>query len=222
MRTASRERAEVLRRKGKSLKEVAAAVHISQSTASRWCADIPLTAAQQKALDEKRLHAGLKALKPWIKRNRDQKALDIRTQEKKGRADVGRISKRDLFMLGLGLYWGEGYKRGSQEFGFTNSDPAVIRIVMAWLRQSYSIGPDRLRARLTLNARYQSELKRLTREWADETSIPLGNFSAPSIITGYGKPDRNPRTYRGTLRVKVIRGTSLRRRILASIAAASA
>ena len=53
--------------------------------------------------------------------------------------------------------------------------------------------------------------------WADETGIPLSQFGKPTFISGYNSSKLNERSYRGTLRIKVRRGTSLRRRILASI-----
>ncbi|HEY0979662.1 MAG TPA: hypothetical protein VGE23_02390, partial [Candidatus Paceibacterota bacterium] len=152
-------------------------------------------------------------------RNRRSKQLDLATQAEAGKKDVRTVSKRDVFMLGLGLYWGEGYKRGSQECALTNSDPAIIRIFLRWIDECYGVGMDRITARLTINILYKEHVERIARKWSRETSIPLSQFAPPAFIQGYGVTTRDPETYRGTLRVKVRNGTSLRRRILASIAA---
>ena len=90
------------------------------------------------------------------------------------------------------------------------------------MKRCYSITPQRIRARLTINALYKNETARITREWAKVTRIPPSNFAHPTFITGYGDSARSGRTYQGTLRIKVSRGTSLRRRILASIEAVGA
>lgn len=218
MKIASRTVAETLRQGGMSIKEIARKVEVSQSTASRWCAGITLSSEQRTRLERNQREAGAKALAPWIERNRVLKQKDLAKQSLDGRRDVGTLSKRDLLILGLGLYWGEGYKRGSQEWGFTNSEPGMICAILAWLLQSYGVTTDRIIARLTINDRYKTEAKRITRIWAKETGIPLSQFGSPTFIHGYAESSLQARTYRGTLRIKVRRGTSLRRRILASIA----
>lgn len=218
MKTLARMEAESLRHQGKSIKEIARKVGVSQGTASRWCSGIILSIHQRTALERKRQEAGAKALAPWIRKNRDLKKKDIEKQNRQGRLDIGRVTKRDLLMIGLGLYWGEGYKRGSQEWGFTNSDAGMIRTILVWLHEYYDIPIERIIARLTVNLRYKTQTERLMKIWANETGIPLPQFGRPTFISGYNSSKLDARSYRGTLRIKVRRGTSLRRRILASIA----
>lgn len=218
MKTFQRAEAELLRRQGKSVKDIAREVGASQGTVSRWCAGIVLSEDQKSELARKRRRAGMAALAPWISRNRELKQHDIKKQSLRGRQDLGRMTKRDLLMLGLGLYWGEGYKRGSQEWGFTNSDPKIIRVILAWLNEHYNVPIERIIARLTINQRYGTQAGRLMDIWRHETGIPLSQFGKSTFISGYNGSKLNEHTYRGTLRVKVRRGTSLRRRILASIA----
>jgi len=218
MKTAEKLRAKSLRHQGKSVKDIARLVGVSQSTASRWCFNIALSSDQHSMLEKRRKEAGAKALAPWIQRNRDLKKKDIEKQNRQGRRDISRMLKRDLFILGLGLYWGEGYKRGSQECGFTNSDSKMIRTILVWFKKCYGIPIGNIIARLTINQRYENQVKRLMHMWSCETGIPLSQFGKPTLISGYNSSKLNERTYRGTLRIKVRRGTSLRRRILASIA----
>ncbi len=221
MKPVARADAENMRREGRSIKEISRLLGVSQSSTSRWCKDIGLSATQRSALDTRGRAAGIAALLPINERRRRAKQVDIETQGRNGMDDVGTMTHRDLLMLGLGLYWGEGYKRGSLEWGFTNSDPQVIRFIIVWLEHCYGIHPGQMGARVTINVLYRNESERLHREWSVITGISRANFSAPSFITGYGKPGGDPRTYRGTLRIKVRRSTSLRRRILASIVTAS-
>ncbi len=219
MKTGEKLKAESLRQQGMSVREIARRVGVSQSTASRWCSDITLTQSQRDKLDAKRRAAGAKALAPWIRKNRESKQNDIKKQLLKGARDLGRMTKRDLFMLGLGLYWGEGYKRGSQEWGFTNSDSQIICSVLVWLKEAYDVPIENIIARLTINERCKNQSERLLHMWSHETGIPLSQFGKPTFIKGYNGSKLDDYTYRGTLRIKVRRGTSLRRRILASIAA---
>lgn len=219
MKAEARGTSRKLRQKGVSVRDIAHRLNVSPSTVSRWCKDISLTSKQQEALISRQREASLAALKPFILRNRELKRADIETQARLGRNDVGSVSHRDLYMLGLGLYWGEGYKRGSQECGFTNSDPSIIRIILRWFNECYGIERHRISARLTLNDLYRNEENRILRTWSKETGIPESSFSKTTFINGYGKLQRNPETYQGTLRIKVRNGTSLRRRILSGIGA---
>jgi len=210
-----------MRKEGLSIKQIASALGVSTSTVSRWCSNIVLTSAQSAALARKRKDAGIRALRPYIEANQKLKMQDIQTQLMVGKDDLGKLSKRDVYILGLGLYWGEGYKRGSQEWGFTNSDPRIIRMIMKWAQECYDIPQDRFIARLTINALYANQNDRLIAFWSKETGIPVSQFSKTSYISGYGKPDRDASTYLGTMRIKIRKSTSLRRRIVASIAAAA-
>lgn len=218
MKAVSKAKAESLRHQGRSIKEIAWEVGVSQSTVSRWCSDISLSPDQRKKLDARRREAGAKALAPWIRKNRALKQSDIKIQGQFGRKDLGQVTKRDLFMLGLGLYWGEGYKRGNQEWGFTNSDAKIIRTALAWLKECYDTPVENIIARLTINQRYKTQNERLITIWSRETGIRRSQFGKSTFIRGYSASKLDSYSYRGTLRIKVRRGTSLRRRILASIA----
>jgi predicted transcriptional regulator len=217
MKTKSRIKAITLREKGLSVQIIAKKLSVSKSTVSRWCKNVKLSDVQKLRLENKRRIAGIKALLPWIEKNKKIKIDDIKAQTVQGEKDIGQISAKELYFIGLGLYWGEGYKKGSDEWGFTNSDPAIIRTILQWVAECYQIDITRVHARLTINGLYLKETERITKRWSAETGIPLSKFSSPSIIKGYGKTTRNPKSYRGTLRIKIRNGTSLRRRILASI-----
>ena len=137
-----------------------------------------------------------------------------------GKRDVGKLSKRDIHMVGLGLYWGEGYKKGSQELGFTNSDPALILFYVEWLNRIYNIEPDSLILRVSINMQHKERIKEVVEYWSSLTQIPLSQFTKSSLIkTTSKKVYANTAPHYGTLRIKVRKGTALRRRILGSIRA---
>jgi hypothetical protein len=50
---------------------------------------------------------------------RQQRMANTLISKHEGARDVGALSRRDVLILGLGLYWGEGYKYGNSELGFT-------------------------------------------------------------------------------------------------------
>ena len=67
------------------------------------------------------------------------------TAEEMERLLAAGLSDRELFLIGLMLYWAEGGKT-HQHLTLTNSDPVVVQTFVLWLRQCLSIGREQLRA----------------------------------------------------------------------------
>ena len=61
-------------------------------------------------------------------------------------------NKRDLFMVGIGLYWGEGVKSFKSGLSFVNSDPDAILIMYSGTDSPYKGGPER--AAMLVNKTY--------------------------------------------------------------------
>jgi len=212
------QRAITLRVKGYSINSIAKTISVSKSTVSHWCKNIALSEKQINHIAEQsKHHATLHLLRASEKR-REKRQLNIKQSTQQGHADVGRLSKRDLHMVGLGLYWGEGYKKGNQELGFTNSDPVMIVFYIEWLRRIYNINKQDLILRLSINDQHTGRIQNVLKYWMQITKIPLSQFTKTSLIKSKSKKTYiNLESHSGTLRVKVRRGTELRRRILGSI-----
>ncbi len=209
-----------LRQQGESINSIAKKLSISKSTASVWCRDIALSETQQKTLSEKSNSRAIYALLRASEKKRSERIIATEREIRIGKQDVGRLSTRDIFMVGLGLYWGEGYKKGSQELGFTNSDPALILFYIQWLSRVYGIKHESLILRVSINNQHTSRLDEVMQYWSSLTHIPLSQFTKISLIkTASKKVYSNNVPHYGTLRIKVRKGTSLRRRILGSIEA---
>ncbi|MFM2331107.1 MAG: hypothetical protein RLZZ26_614 [Candidatus Parcubacteria bacterium] len=55
-----------------------------------------------------------------------------------------------LFGLGLGLYWGEGTKKSLSTVRLGNTDPYLVKIFLAFLRERYAIDSSKLRFALQI------------------------------------------------------------------------
>lgn len=212
------QKALTLRLKGHSIGSIAETLSVSKSTVSNWCRDIALSEKQIALIAERSHHQATASLLRASEKQRQRRQSNIKHATYLGQHDVGHISKRDVHMIGLGLYWGEGYKKGSQELGFTNSDPAMIVFYINWLHATYSIPKADLILRVSINDQHASRVARVLKYWSTITQIPITQFTKISLIKNTSKRIyQNLDTHFGTLRVKVRRGTHLRRRILASI-----
>lgn len=219
MRSArSREVAVSMRQNGSSIHEISQRLTVPKSTVSLWCRDVLLTPAQQRALFNVQRKKGLKGALRAAEHKRADRIERTRLSKLQGAQDVGSLTKRDMLLLGLGLYWGEGNKRGNDELGLTNSDPAIVRTFIRWMRSIYDVRGEDFILRLSVNIRFRARVLDMQEEWSRITGIPLSQFTRPSLIRSTQKRLYDDgHTYRGTLRVKVRRGTDLRRRILGSI-----
>ncbi len=210
----------ILRKNGLSINAIANKLHVSKSTVSMWCRDIILTEKQIQKIALQSKHHATAGLLRAAETLRSRRLLRTREAEDEGKRDVGVLNKRDIHMIGLGLYWGEGYKRGSQELGFTNSDPLLIQFYIKWLEKVFGISKEKLILRVSINNTHEHRDVEIIKFWSNITGIPRTQFTRTSFIKAASRrkyPQEN--VHYGTLRIKVRNGTQLRRRILGSIAA---
>ncbi len=77
-----------------------------------------------------------------VEANREKKNVRIRLAQAEAFAKIKELSTSELFLVGLGLYWGEGVKSGSGSLAISNSDPRVIQLMIRWFTECFGIGND--------------------------------------------------------------------------------
>ncbi|MDZ4285720.1 MAG: hypothetical protein U1A23_02210 [Candidatus Sungbacteria bacterium] len=132
-----------------------------------------------------------------------------------GVKEIYGLTPRELFLVGVALYWAEGYRKGNEEFGFTNSDPRMIKLMIRWLQEACDIPKERLRLRVCINVIHKKRLHAIKKFWSELTAVSLNQFSKPTLIKVSNKKKYvNSSQYFGTLRVKVLKGTVFRRKVM--------
>ena len=216
--TKEKETALVLRKEGMSIQDIANKLNLSKSTVSLWCRNILLSPLQIQRLQEKQKNASMKALMLYYEKNRKDRLERIEVATKLGKMDVVNFNNRDLFITGLSLYWAEGYKKGNEEVGFTNSDPEMLKIMIRWFKEIYHIKKEDFVMRVSINKVHTDRIQKVIEYWSQTLDTPVTQFTNTSLIqVNSKKVYTSSETYYGTLRIKVRRGTNLRRRILGSI-----
>jgi hypothetical protein len=104
------------------------------------------------------------------------KQAEIEASQAWGRAQIGGLCDRDLLIGGAALYAGEGAKTDGSVI-FANSDPAMIRLFLVWLRRFFAVEEARLRLRLYLHEGL--DLEDALRFWSEATAIPVSQFTKP-------------------------------------------
>ncbi len=214
-----KEKAQKLRKEqGLSISSISRTLSVSKSTVSFWCRNILLSPGQLEDLFIQQKKSAKKGSLLYTEGLRRERIKRENIYKKIGARDVGSLSKRDLFILGLGLYWGEGYKNGNTEVGFTNSDPKMIKLMILWFKKVYGVKDGDFVFRLSINKIHQDRHTKIMHFWTKYLNVQLEYFTKTSFINVVSKKVyKNAETYYGVLRLKVRKGVNLRTRILGAI-----
>jgi len=87
--------------------------------------------------------------------------------------DIGSLTKRELFLAGLFLYWGEGAKNSSATVALSNTDPKMISFYLKWL-ECLGIPKDKLKIKLHLYSDMSESSEKAY--WSKVTGLPLDSF----------------------------------------------
>lgn len=171
-----KQKAIALRKEGYSYTYINSITHISKSTLSDWLAGIPYQPNRHtiNVIGNARAASGRK--KHLIKIETLDRA---KSQAAK---DISSISKRDLFMLGLAIYIGEGSK-SNNIIRVVNADLRIIRLMIKWFEKICSANIDQMRIRLYLYP--DNDEKKCIEYWSKNTQVPISQFHT-SIIDRRG------------------------------------
>lgn len=202
-----------LRRSGKSIKFIAKKLSVSPGSVSIWCRDVVLTQNQLRILERNAHDPNYGRRLQNSQKQRNQKELKIKNLLDLGEKEIGELSKRELFLVGVALYWAEGFKKDTQ-VGFANSNPEMINLYLKWLYECCNVKKDDLIVRITVNISHKDRSKEIQEYWSNSTKISEENFRKPFYQQfKWKKIYEKPNEYYGVLRIKVRRSTDFLRKI---------
>lgn len=208
-----------LRRQGVSMNAIAAQLGVSKGTVSIWCRDVQLTVAQREKLTRLQIKAGHKGRIMGAESNRRKKIENISKQEEIAHKLVGKVTRRDKLMLGIGLYWGEGVKSVTGSTALVNSDPSVILFARDWFEQ-LGVKRSEFNPYIYVSEIHKPREQILLKFWSNFLDIPKDQFNRVIFLEGRPKKKyENYDSYYGVLALRVSRSTTLKYKILGLIKA---
>ncbi|MFD0355552.1 hypothetical protein ACFVHW_17735 [Streptomyces sp. NPDC127110] len=205
-----RAKARELRLKGMTYDEIQVELGCSKSSISLWVRDLPKP--ERIRTPEEAAAISRRGWERTLERREEN-----RQKTKEAAADeVGRMSDRELFLVGVGLYWAEGQKSKSyarrERVIFVNSDAGMIQLYLAWLRL-LDIEPERLQYRVMIHE--SANVVAAEHYWADQARVDHSRLQRTTL------KKHNPKTvrknvgedYRGCLVIGVLDSAELYRRI---------
>lgn len=124
-----------MRKRGLSYSDIENRIHVPRSTLSFWLSEIKLPDELKKKLEAKRM-AGIKKASAKRILKLQKNIQDIKTSSAK---NIKQISKKELWLIGVVLYWRERLLSGSESdirkgVKFTSSDPYLVKLFLKWLK----------------------------------------------------------------------------------------
>lgn len=199
-----KEKVRKLRASGLGLNQVSGLSKVPKSTIRLWIRDIKLSSEQKAALNKKASEALQKGRIKAQKLNSQRRIEKEDVLLAKGRMEIGNLSKKELLIAGIALYWAEGFKnKHEKRLGFCNSDPQMILFYLRWLKEALGISKKYITARVSLNIAYENKEPKIKEYWADIVGIPLSQFTTSFYQNSQWKKQYSDDNYHGVLRIHV-------------------
>lgn len=206
MNKLKKQKAIALRQRGKSYNEIRKILSIaSKGTLSNWFRDAPLS----KEATERLAHNIDVARKRGLLRYNYNRTKNIISENKNirssAKSEIGKLSKRELTLIGTALYWGEGTKsekNSSPAAILTNSDPNLIALYMRFVRECLDVPEEKIRAGIQIHPHINQKITR--QFWSKVTNLPEDRFFIIKQISRASKFKRpaNSLAY-GTVSIRV-------------------
>lgn len=202
-----------LREKGKSYNYISDRLNIPKSTVRYWSKHIKLTDKQREKLNKNSRNPYYGKRKLNIENQIKNKQIKIKDLWSEGYNQVENLTPRELFLVGISLYWAEGFKKDTQ-LGFANSDFRMINLFIKWLKVCCDIDIDRLQPRITINISHKDRIDNIREYWSRKTNIPESQFRKEFYQKfKWSKKYSNRNEYFGVLRIKVSKSLDLLRKM---------
>ncbi len=172
MKLFERQKACLLRKQGKSINEIVKEAGLSKASVSGWVRDIILTKAQRKRISKKgRSFESIERRRASRLFNEKVKRQIIVDNAKK---DYARLSLKELKLIGIVLYLGEGAKTIRGLVRLSNSDPAIIKIMMRFFREICNVPENKFNG--YIHTFTHANINKTEKYWSKISGIPRNQF----------------------------------------------
>ncbi|MCZ0979905.1 hypothetical protein O1L60_15315 [Streptomyces diastatochromogenes] len=205
-----RDRARELRTRGWTYDQIQVELGCSKSSISLWVRDLPKP--ERKRTPEEASEIARRGWEATLRRREEERQAVKRTAA----AEIGAMSERELFLLGVGLYWAEGTKdkphARRERTVFVNSDPGMIRVYTAWL-DLLGVEPERRKYCVMIHE--TSDAGEAERFWGDLVGVDPSAFGKTTVKRHDPRTNRKNVSagYRGCLAIRILGSADLYRRI---------
>lgn len=198
----NREQAIEMRKCGCSYNEIIRKVKVSKGTLSYWFKGIK----EFDLIKKNNIATAKDKWKENITKYNKNRSVIAREKWKmtqlSAQKDIKGLNLRELWLVGIALYWAEGYKRGNWNVIFCNADPDTNKLMMQFFLRICKVPVEKIRAQIQIHDNI-SEGKALG-FWSKAVSLPKSQFlKSISQKNKASKGVRKNNCPYGTLRLRV-------------------
>jgi len=206
-----------LRKKGLTYSEILKKVPVAKSSLSLWLRQVGLAKEQKQRITQKRIVAARRGANA----RREKRLQSIDRIYKEAEREVGKISLRELWLIGTALYWAEGTKEkervgGSTLAKFSNSDSLMVQLYLRWLNDACKVEKSRIHLSIYIHENNKYRIGEVIGFWARKTGFSRKSLSSRVYFKKH-KPKTNRmntgESYFGNLTITVFTSTELNRKI---------
>lgn len=215
-KSSEKETAIQLRKQGMTYAEILRIVPVAKSSLALWFKDIHLSNPQTQRLTEARRAAGVRGAQA----KRDQRIQKTDALVQRARSEIGKLSKRELFLIGASLYWAEGSKERATQAGsqlaFSNMDPQMVCVFLEWLTVVLEVPDEQRIFEIYLHVDHAHRVREVQEYWARVTGVPVACFETVYMKQSKRTTNRKnitDETYFGLLRIKVRQSSAYVRKL---------
>ena len=188
-----------LRKKGESMKDIARQLKVAKSSVSLWVRDIQLTSTQRSKLTIRGFSVDVIEKRRLTRIGRTQREHSAIMKEA-GKA-IRFFSQRELWLLGVALYWGEGGKTNHGCARLSNSDPVVIKFMMRFFREICKVSESRFRGHIHTFSHLNKN--RAEKYWSEVSGIPRRQFFKTYVKPSIASKNKKDSLPYGTFQIYV-------------------
>lgn len=197
MKSEERKAAIALRKGGCSIKEIAHKLDVAQASVSVWVRDVMLTTKQRSALTARGFSVDA------VEKRRINRINKTRRRHSEivaaAKQELKTLSRRDLWLAGIGLYWGEGGKTLQGSTRLSNSDPDVILTMMRFFREICAVPEQKFRGHVHTFSHLNKD--RAEDYWSRLSGIPKKQFYKTYVKKSVASKDKKDSLPYGTFQI---------------------
>jgi len=164
-----------LRKEGRSYSQIKKELRVSKSSLSLWLRQYPLSEKRLRELrdfNEQRIER----FRNTMRAKRESRLKKVYQEEQNYLLP---LTKKELYIAGLLLYWGEGAKTTPYAASLSNTNPKVVKFFLFWLVSVLLVPKKKIVVRLHLYA--DMDKKDEINFWSKQLGLPLSQFKPPYV-----------------------------------------
>jgi hypothetical protein len=205
-----------LRKIGKTYAQILSVIPVAKSTLSLWFREVGFSKRQKQLFTENKKRSAIRGGQTK-KNDRINRVKRIVSHSKK---DIVTLSDKELFLIGVALYWSEGAKEKEYKPGsgvdFINMDKRMVWVFLYWLQKVCKVSKDMIVFELYLHESHTKRVQEVQKYWSHATQFPLDAFRTVRFKKQTATKTRRKNTsesYYGALRIRVLQSSELVRKI---------